>query len=79
MWKQTNLHKERKHIRKIQGMFSMQMGKVSEVESRLTFTCRYCSRECQVAHWKNGHKEACGKVVTPEDMKEHRVIIGPDV
>jgi hypothetical protein len=25
----------------------------------------YCSRDCQVAHWKAGHKEACqGQPVT---------------
>ena len=23
---------------------------------------RYCSRDCQRAHWKNGHKQECGKV-----------------
>jgi hypothetical protein len=22
----------------------------------------YCSRECQAAHWKQGHKEECGKL-----------------
>ena len=24
----------------------------------------YCSRKCQKAHWKNGHKEKCGKYST---------------
>ncbi|KAG2491769.1 hypothetical protein HYH03_009930 [Edaphochlamys debaryana] len=26
----------------------------------------YCCRECQVAHWKAGHKEACGKAAADE-------------
>ncbi|KAG2491768.1 hypothetical protein HYH03_009929 [Edaphochlamys debaryana] len=26
----------------------------------------YCCRECQVAHWKAGHKEACGKAAVVE-------------
>jgi len=26
----------------------------------------YCSKECQVEHWKNGHKEACALSTKPE-------------
>ena len=24
-------------------------------------TAKYCSSECQIAHWKGGHKQVCGK------------------
>ena len=23
---------------------------------------RYCSKECQAAHWQNGHKKLCKKI-----------------
>jgi hypothetical protein len=25
----------------------------------------YCSRECQAAHWKNGHREICAQIAAP--------------
>jgi hypothetical protein len=26
---------------------------------RILGICRYCSKECQVLHWKSGHKIGC--------------------
>jgi hypothetical protein len=26
---------------------------------RILWICRYCSKGCQVLHWKSGHKIAC--------------------
>ena len=34
-------------------------------ELRMCASCRsarYCSRECQVAAWKHGHKQECGRL-----------------
>jgi len=31
---------------------------------------RYCSRECQQHHWKNGHKIECSKMQTAKQENE---------
>jgi hypothetical protein len=37
---------------------------------------KYCSTECQVSHWKSGHKAECAKAVAEfkeaQDVLEHR-------
>ncbi|KAK8800757.1 hypothetical protein WA158_000082 [Blastocystis sp. Blastoise] len=48
--------------------------KVEEVKGSFKTCSRckkaiYCSKECQVAHWKNGHKQAC-KPVQPVSKPE---------
>lgn len=39
---------------------------------------RYCSRECQVTHWKEDHKNRCGVELTKADMTRHRIMVGAD-
>ena len=34
----------------------------------------YCSKECQVAHWKNGHKQVCKPAVCL-DLRDSRVMM----
>ena len=29
---------------------------------------KYCSRECQVGDWKNGHKQSCGVCLVDPDL-----------
>lgn len=36
-------------------------------------TARYCSKECQLSHWKRGHKEECKPKVRPKQAEADKV------
>jgi len=39
-------------------------------------TTKYCSKECQRAHWKSGHKGECDKLVLRSAVEAHEKAIG---